>query len=107
MAHPDVPSQETASLNSQKHGGDTRRCAITREELDDLQWANHVHVSDQTVKDRLHEGGMKARRPLMGPVLTAQHLAARLAFAREHQDWQVRHWRPVLFTGESRFTIST
>ncbi|KAL7863205.1 hypothetical protein SRHO_G00121890 [Serrasalmus rhombeus] len=30
-----------------------------------------------------------------------------LAFAREHQDWQIRHWRPVLFTDESRFTLST
>ena len=28
-------------------------------------------------------------------------------FAREHQNWQLRHWRPVLFTDESRFTVST
>ncbi|CDQ59856.1 unnamed protein product [Oncorhynchus mykiss] len=40
-------------------------------------------------------------------MLTAQHHAGRLAFAREHQDWQIRHWRPVLFTDESRFTLST
>ena len=50
---------------------------------------------------------MRARRPQMGLVLTAQHRAGRLAFAREHQDWQIRHWRPVLFTDESRFTLST
>ena len=50
---------------------------------------------------------MRAQHPLVGPVLTAQHRAARLAFAREHQDWQVHHWHPVLFTDESRFTIST
>ncbi|KAI4892846.1 hypothetical protein NFI96_004930 [Prochilodus magdalenae] len=43
----------------------------------------------------------------MGVVLTAQHLAGRLAFAREHQDWQICHWRPVLFTDKSRFTLST
>ncbi|CDQ68294.1 unnamed protein product [Oncorhynchus mykiss] len=41
---------------------------------------------------------MRARRPQVGVVLT---------FAREHQDWQIRHWRPVLFTDESRFTLST
>src|SRR4029434_10043444 len=40
-------------------------------------------------------------------VLTAQHRGARLAFAIEHQNWHVRHWRPVLFTDESRFTLST
>ncbi|KAL0152518.1 hypothetical protein M9458_052241 [Cirrhinus mrigala] len=54
-----------------------------------------------------HEGGMRVRRPQVGVVLTAKHCAGRLAFAREHQDWQIRHWRPVLFTDESRFTLST
>ena len=73
----------------------------------DLQQATNVHVSAQTVRNRLHEGGMRARRPQVGVVLTAQHRAGRLAFAREHQDWQIRHWRPVLFTDESRFTLST
>ncbi|CDQ62915.1 unnamed protein product [Oncorhynchus mykiss] len=73
----------------------------------DLQQATNVHVSAQTARNRLHEGGMRARRPQVGVVLTAQHRAGRLAFAREHQDWQIRHWRPVLFTDESRFTLST
>uniref|UniRef100_A0A8L0DTY1 Tc1-like transposase DDE domain-containing protein n=1 Tax=Oncorhynchus mykiss TaxID=8022 RepID=A0A8L0DTY1_ONCMY len=73
----------------------------------DLQQATNVHVSAQTVRNRLHEGGMRARRPQVGVVLTAQHRAGRLAFAREHQDWQIRHWRLVLFTDESRFALST
>ncbi|KAL0159155.1 hypothetical protein M9458_047231, partial [Cirrhinus mrigala] len=73
----------------------------------DLQQATSVHVSAQTVRNRLHEGGMRARRPQVGVVLTAQHRAGRLAFAREHQDCQIPHWRPVLFTYESRFTLST
>ncbi|KAI3371829.1 hypothetical protein L3Q82_006712 [Scortum barcoo] len=58
-------------------------------------------------RNRLHEGGMRALNPQVGVVLTAQHHAGCLAFAREHQDWQIRHWRPVLFTDESRFTLST
>ncbi len=62
----------------------------------DLQQASGVNVSDQTIINRLLEGGLRARHPLVGPVLTARHRGARLAFAVEHQNWQVRHWHPVL-----------
>ena len=83
----------------------SRRCTA-RSLQGDFQRDTGVRISDQTVRNRLHEGGMRARRPLVGPVLTAQHRAARLAFARNHQNWQLRHWRPVLFTDESRCTLT-
>ena len=55
-----------------------------------LQQATGVNVSDQTIRNRLHEGGLRAQHPLVGPVLTAWHHRAALAFAIEHQIWQVR-----------------
>ncbi|KAI4896474.1 hypothetical protein NFI96_032686 [Prochilodus magdalenae] len=63
--------------------------------------------ADQTIRNRPHEGGLRARRPVVGPVLTGQHRRARLAFATEHQNWQIRHRHLVLFTDESRFYLST
>lgn len=41
----------------------------------DLQLVTRLHVSDQTVRKRLHEGGWKVQYPSVGPALTAQHHA--------------------------------
>ena len=73
----------------------------------DICHATEVHLPDQIVRYRLHYDVMRARRPVQGPVLTAQHCSVRFNFVRQHQNWQSRHWRPVLFTYESSFTEST
>uniref|UniRef100_A0A8C4TJ22 Transposase n=1 Tax=Erpetoichthys calabaricus TaxID=27687 RepID=A0A8C4TJ22_ERPCA len=83
------------------------RMSTARALQSDLQKATGVNASEQTIRNRLHEGGQRAQRPLVGPVLTVWHHGAQLAFAMEHQNWQVHHWCPVLFTDESRFTLST
>ncbi len=80
------------------------RISTARALQNDLQQATDMNVSDQTIRNRLPEGSLRARRPLVGPVLTARHCGARLAFASEHQNW---HTVPVLFTDKSRFTRST
>ncbi|KAI4904717.1 hypothetical protein NFI96_023993 [Prochilodus magdalenae] len=79
-----------------------------QEEQDEhCQSPTAVNVSDQTIRNRPHEGGLRAPRPVVGPVLTGQHRRARLAFATEHQNWQIRHRRLVLFTDESRVYLRT
>lgn len=83
-----------------------RQCTATGIEIDFRQ-ATGVRVSTQTVRNRLHEDGLNARRPATGPILTVDHRRARLEFAQEHVTWQLRHWRPVLFTDESRYHVST
>lgn len=42
-----------------------------------------VKISEQTIRNRLHEGGPRARRAWVGPVLTDWHWGPRLAFAVE------------------------
>ena len=130
MAHPYVWSQEGLLCHpaqSQEHGGDTRRSAITQGELEGINQAagpvsatlceeeQEEHCQSTTksppgywcacfwpnCQKQTPWGGMRARHPLMGPELTARHRAARLAFTREHQNC------PLRFTDESKFTLST
>ncbi|GFV47005.1 transposable element Tcb2 transposase [Trichonephila clavipes] len=61
-------------------------------------------VSSQTARNRLHEGGLYARRPMVCIPLTPHHRAARRRWAVEHRDWEQHDWRQVLFTDESQFS---
>lgn len=64
-------------------------------------------ISAQTVRNRLHESGLRSRAPNVVPVLTLRHRQARLQFAREHVDWTDRQWSNVLFSDESRFCLQS
>lgn len=73
----------------------------------DLQQDTGVNMSDLTVRNRLCESGLRTECPLVGPVITSWFYGARLAYTRAYQNWQVHHWHPVLFTEESRLTLTT
>ena len=62
-------------------------------------------ISTQTIRNRLHRAGLRARRPARRPLLTDVHKAARLQWARGHRHWTRAQWRRVLFTDESRFGL--
>jgi transposase len=42
----------------------------------------NVRISGQTVRRRLRESGLRARRPVVGPILKQRHSTASLAWAR-------------------------
>ncbi|GFW35696.1 transposable element Tc1 transposase [Trichonephila clavipes] len=69
-----------------------------------LLLATGRRVSSQTVRNRLHEGGLYARRPMVCIPLTPRHRAAR-RWAAEHRDWEQHDWSQALFTDESRFSL--
>ncbi|GFW26451.1 transposable element Tc1 transposase [Trichonephila clavipes] len=62
-------------------------------------------VPSQTVCNRLHEGGLYARRPMVCIPLTPRPRAARRIWAAEHRDWEQHDWSQVLFTDESLFSL--
>ncbi|GFU58676.1 transposable element Tcb2 transposase [Trichonephila clavipes] len=70
-----------------------------------LLLATGRRVSSQTVRNRLHEGGLYARRPMVCIPLTRRHRAARRRWAAEHRDWEQHDWSQVLFTDEPRFSL--
>ncbi|GFX77145.1 transposable element Tcb2 transposase [Trichonephila clavipes] len=55
----------------------------------------------------LRGGGLYARRPVVCVPLTRQHRTARLQWCREHHNWTKQDWACVLFSDESKFSLSS
>ncbi|GFX11888.1 transposable element Tcb1 transposase [Trichonephila clavipes] len=64
-------------------------------------------ISRFTVARRLHGGGLFARRPVRCVPLTPAHRRRRSLWRREHRNWGDNEWGRVLFTDESRFSLSS
>ncbi|GFT32330.1 transposable element Tc1 transposase [Trichonephila clavipes] len=64
-------------------------------------------ISRFTVARRLHGGGLFARRPVRCVPLTPAHRRRRSLWCRKHRNWRDKEWGQVLFTDESRFSLSS
>ncbi|GFX16832.1 hypothetical protein TNCV_2518101 [Trichonephila clavipes] len=53
------------------------------------------------------EEELYARRPVVCVPLTRQHCTARLQWCRDHHNWTEQDWACVLFSDESRFSLSS
>lgn len=62
-------------------------------------------ISDQTVRNRLRDAGIRSRRPARGPILTRQHRQLRRQWCVNHRPWPMMRWRTVIFSDESRFLL--
>ncbi|GFW34584.1 transposable element Tcb2 transposase [Trichonephila clavipes] len=69
--------------------------------------ASGRQISRFTVTRRLHGGGLFARRPVRCVSLTPAHRRRRSLWCREHRNWRDNEWGRVLFTDESRFSLSS
>ncbi|GFU00406.1 HTH_Tnp_Tc3_2 domain-containing protein [Trichonephila clavipes] len=66
----------------------------------------HPVPSRETIRRRLTEVGLRSRRPLRRLPLTPHHRQCRLDFCRPQATWSVTDWRRVIFSDESRFSLS-
>ncbi|GFX59296.1 transposable element Tcb2 transposase [Trichonephila clavipes] len=64
-------------------------------------------ISRFTVARRLHGGGLFARHPVRCVPLMPAHRRRRSLWCREHWNWRDNEWGRVLFTDESRFSLSS
>ncbi|GFT00123.1 transposable element Tcb1 transposase [Trichonephila clavipes] len=69
--------------------------------------ASGKQIFRKTVVRRLRGGGLYARRPVVCVPLTRQHRTARLQWCCEHHNWTEQDWACVLFSDESRFSLSS
>jgi hypothetical protein len=65
----------------------------------------NVRILGQTVRRKLRESGLEARRSVIGPILKQRHRTARLAWARARRRWRLKTWQHILFSDESRFPL--
>ncbi|GFV47062.1 transposable element Tcb2 transposase [Trichonephila clavipes] len=92
-------------LSQKKQAADTRhrRLEIARHTTQ----ATGRPISRFTMARRLHGGGLFARRPVRCVPLTPSHRRRRSLWCREHRNWRDNEWGQVLFTDESRFSLSS
>lgn len=72
-----------------------------------LTVATGIRISRQTVYRRLNHAGLYARRPAVCIPLTSAQKRARLNWSLKHQHWSVGEWANVMFSDESRFSLSS
>ncbi|GFW74812.1 transposable element Tcb2 transposase [Trichonephila clavipes] len=64
-------------------------------------------ISRFTVARRLPSGGLFARRSVRCVPLTPVHRRRRSLWCQEHRNWRDNEWGRILFTDESRFSLSS
>ncbi|GFY21182.1 transposable element Tcb2 transposase [Trichonephila clavipes] len=118
-------SFKTTGMCSRRHGGGrvrsttpaedryivlsakTNRCTTAQMLANQFLAASGKRISRKTVDRRLSGGGLYAPRPVVCVPLTRQHRTVRLQWCREHHNWTEQDWACVLFSDESRFSLSS
>lgn len=82
----------------------TDRSATSRTLAQHIQSVTHHPVSARTIRRRLQQSGLSARRPLLCLPLTLNHRRLRRQWCDERRMWTAE-WNEIVFTDESRFCL--
>ncbi|KFM57949.1 Transposable element Tcb1 transposase, partial [Stegodyphus mimosarum] len=82
----------------------TDRSVPSRIIAQQIQSVTHHPVSARTIRRRLQQSGLFARRPLLRLPLTQNHRRLRHQWCDERRMWTAA-WNEIIFTDESRFCL--
>ncbi|GFV08241.1 transposable element Tcb1 transposase [Trichonephila clavipes] len=82
----------------------TDRSVASRTVAQHIESVTHHLVSARTIRRRLQQSGLSARRPLLGLPSTQNHRRLRRQWCDERRIW-VAEWKEVVFTDESRICL--
>ncbi|GFY15230.1 transposable element Tcb1 transposase [Trichonephila clavipes] len=82
----------------------TDRSVTSRAVAQHNESVTHHSVSAETIRRRLQQRGLSARRPLLGLPLTQNHRRLRRQWCDKRRMW-VAEWNEVVFTDESRICL--
>jgi transposase len=78
---------------------------LPSKDIRDTLNSSGVNISSRTVRRRLCEKGLHARRPRKKPYLNVKQRKKRLVWAQGHRNWTVEQWGRVLFSDECQISI--
>ncbi|GFU85063.1 transposable element Tcb1 transposase [Trichonephila clavipes] len=82
----------------------TDRSVTSRTIAQHIECVTHHSVSARTIRRRLQQSDMSARRPLLGLPLTQNHRRLRRQWCYKSRIW-VAEWNEVVFTDEPRICL--
>ncbi|GFU60188.1 transposable element Tcb1 transposase [Trichonephila clavipes] len=96
------PPQCTTSREGRQivHMAVTDRSVTSRTVAQHIESVTHHSVSARTIRRRLQQSGLSARRPLLALPLTQNHRRLRRQWCDERRMW-VAEWKEIVFTDES------
>jgi hypothetical protein len=69
-------------------------------------WLPNRRLSTRTVRNRLKSAGLKSRRVIKRPLLADRHRRLRLAWCLARRGLNLRTWRKIHWSDESRFLLN-
>ncbi|GFY02912.1 transposable element Tcb1 transposase [Trichonephila clavipes] len=82
----------------------TDRSVILQTMAQHIESVTHHSISARTIRRRLQQSGLSARRSLLGLPLTQNHRRLRRYWCDERTMWAAE-WNEVVFTDESRICL--